>query len=183
MEDQYIIREGDKLHQRCRFIHWNHLYVGDALLTCPVTATGVQEVEILLLGSYGVNHLEGGAVLFPCHPFMSTSNSSNRSDLCFQVWCDQHQLWEGLQRGWGSPTASKLADGLNKSDADAHPTFHCCLFFPGFSKQHSRSLVCRSTGSGSCSAEFQQVPLTITIALDSEVCGSLTTSCLSVLSL
>ncbi|XP_075905651.1 neutral alpha-glucosidase C isoform X2 [Nelusetta ayraudi] len=34
--------------------------------------------------------------------------------------------------------------------------------------QRGGSLVCRSTGSGSCSADFQLLPLTVTVALDSQ---------------
>lgn len=30
-------------------------------------------------------------------------------------------------------------------------------------------MVCRSAGSGSCTAEFQQLPLSITVALNSQV--------------
>lgn len=30
-------------------------------------------------------------------------------------------------------------------------------------------MVCRSTGSGSCTAEYQRLPLTVTVALDSQV--------------
>lgn len=91
VEDQYMIGEGNqynKLQKRCQFINRNHLHVGGALLACPITDKGVQEVKILLPGSAEVNHPEGGAVLFPCHPSMSTGDSSFGSDLCFQVWYD-----------------------------------------------------------------------------------------------
>lgn len=42
-----------------------------------------------------------------------------------------------------------------------------CFQVPVF--QRGGSVVCRSTGSGSCSAEFQRLPLTVTVALDSQV--------------
>lgn len=35
--------------------------------------------------------------------------------------------------------------------------------------QRGGSVVCRSTGSGSCTAEYQQLPLSITVALNTEV--------------
>lgn len=44
----------------------------------------------------------------------------------------------------------------------------CCFFqVPLF--QRGGSAVCRSTGSGSCTAELQKLPLTITVALNSQV--------------
>lgn len=35
--------------------------------------------------------------------------------------------------------------------------------------QRGGSVVCRSTGSGSCTAEYQQLPLSITVALNTQV--------------
>lgn len=35
--------------------------------------------------------------------------------------------------------------------------------------QRGGSVVCRSAGSGSCAAEFQQLPLSVTVALNSLV--------------
>lgn len=48
--------------------------------------------------------------------------------------------------------------------------------------QRGGSVVCRSAGSGRCAAEFQQLPLSVTVALDSQVISlvSLSTSSFSV---
>lgn len=35
--------------------------------------------------------------------------------------------------------------------------------------QRGGSMVCRSAGSGTCTADFQQLPLTVTVALNSQV--------------
>lgn len=108
VEDQYMIGEVDQyheLHKTCRRIHWTHLHVGGALLACPVTAKGVQEVEILLPGSSEVNHSESGASTVS----MLTGNFSSGCDLCLPGVV-RHQLWEGVQRRRDSPPASQLAD-------------------------------------------------------------------------
>lgn len=55
-----------------------------------------------------------------------------------------------------------------KEDYPGEPMLICCfLQVPLF--QRGGSVVCRSTGSGSCTAELQQFPLSVTVALNSQV--------------
>ncbi|XP_041809361.1 neutral alpha-glucosidase C isoform X2 [Chelmon rostratus] len=94
----------------------NQYMIGGALLACPVTEPGVQEVQVLLPGSG-------------------------------EVWYDVHsaEVYEG---------------GVTLSlpvTLDTVPVF-----------QRGGSVVCRSAGSGSCTAELQQLPLSITVALNSQ---------------
>ncbi|XP_042372897.1 neutral alpha-glucosidase C-like, partial [Plectropomus leopardus] len=90
--------------------------IGGALLACPVTDAGVQEVRVFLPGSG-------------------------------QVWFDVR-----------SATAFRGGRTLSLPvTLDTVPVF-----------QRGGSVVCRSTGSGSCTAELQQLPLSVTVALDSQ---------------
>uniref|UniRef100_UPI003AABD2D7 neutral alpha-glucosidase C n=1 Tax=Centroberyx gerrardi TaxID=166262 RepID=UPI003AABD2D7 len=93
----------------------NQYMIGGALLACPVTEPGVQEVKVLLPGSG-------------------------------EIWYDIH-----------SAKAYKGGKTLSLPvTLDTVPVF-----------QRGGSVVPRSTESGSCTAELQQFPLSITVALDS----------------
>ncbi|XP_026181839.1 neutral alpha-glucosidase C [Mastacembelus armatus] len=90
--------------------------IGRALLACPVTERGVQEVKVLLPGSS-------------------------------EIWYDIH-------------SAKTYKGGRTLSlpvTLDTVPVF-----------QRAGSVLCRSVGSGSCTAELQQLPLSITVALNPE---------------
>lgn len=90
--------------------------IGRALLACPVTEPGVQEVEVLLPGSD-------------------------------ETWYDIHSA-EAYKGGRTLSLPVTL---------DTLPVF-----------QRAGSVVFRSTGSGSCTAELQRLPLTITVGLNSQ---------------
>uniref|UniRef100_A0A8C6L5G7 Glucosidase alpha, neutral C n=1 Tax=Nothobranchius furzeri TaxID=105023 RepID=A0A8C6L5G7_NOTFU len=88
--------------------------VGGALLACPVTQPGVEEVRVLLPGSN-------------------------------EIWYD---ICSGQEYGGGQTLSLPVT-------LDTIPVF-----------QRGGSVVCRSTGSGTCAADFQQLPLTLTVALN-----------------
>ncbi|KAF7653204.1 hypothetical protein LDENG_00086110 [Lucifuga dentata] len=89
--------------------------IGGALLACPVTEPGAQEVRVLLPGSG-------------------------------EIWYDVH-----------SAKAYKGGRTLSLTvTLDTVPVF-----------QRGGSVVCRAAGSGSCTAELQQLPLCLTVALNS----------------
>ncbi|KAM7376312.1 hypothetical protein PAMP_006054 [Pampus punctatissimus] len=89
---------------------------GGALLACPVTESGVQEVKVLLPGSD-------------------------------EIWYDVHS---GKAYKGGRTLSLPVT-------LDTVPVF-----------QRGGSVVCRSVGSCSCTAELQQFPLSITVALNSQ---------------
>ncbi|XP_054597850.1 neutral alpha-glucosidase C [Nothobranchius furzeri] len=88
--------------------------IGGALLACPVTQPGVEEVRVLLPGSN-------------------------------EIWYD---ICSGQEYGGGQTLSLPVT-------LDTIPVF-----------QRGGSVVCRSTGSGTCAADFQQLPLTLTVALN-----------------
>ncbi|XP_062295812.1 neutral alpha-glucosidase C [Scomber scombrus] len=94
----------------------NQYMIGGALLACPVTESGVQEVQVLLPGSA-------------------------------EIWYDVHsgKVYKG-GRTLSLPVTLETV-----------PVF-----------QRGGSVVCRSVGSGSCTAEFQKRPLSVTVALNSQ---------------
>nr|XP_033499233.1 neutral alpha-glucosidase C isoform X1 [Epinephelus lanceolatus] len=94
----------------------NQYMIGGALLACPVTDPGVQEVKVILPG-------------------------------CGEVWFDV----QSAKAYKGGRTLSLPVT------LDTVPVF-----------QRGGSVVCRATGSGSCTAELQQLPLSITVALNSQ---------------
>ncbi|KAM9341648.1 LOW QUALITY PROTEIN: neutral alpha-glucosidase C [Symphorus nematophorus] len=94
----------------------NQYMIGGALLACPVTERGVQEVKVLLPG-------------------------------CGEMWYDVHSA--KVYEGGTTPSLPVTLDTV--------PVF-----------QRGGSVVCRFAGSGSCTAEFQQLPLSITVALNSQ---------------
>ncbi|XP_056868042.1 neutral alpha-glucosidase C isoform X4 [Takifugu flavidus] len=94
----------------------NQYMIGGALLACPVTDPGVQEVKVLLPGP--------GEVWYDVH---STKTYRGGTTVRFPVTLDTVPLF---QRGG--------------------------------------SVVCRWVGRGSCTADFQQLPLSITVALSAQ---------------
>uniref|UniRef100_H3CYV5 Glucosidase alpha, neutral C n=1 Tax=Tetraodon nigroviridis TaxID=99883 RepID=H3CYV5_TETNG len=94
----------------------NQYMIGGALLVCPVTDPGVQEVQVLLPGSG-------------------------------EVWYDVHSA--KMYRGGRTVSLPVTLDTV--------PVF-----------QRGGSVVCRWMGRGSCTAEFQQLPLSVTVALSAQ---------------
>ncbi|KAM7403629.1 hypothetical protein PAMA_004187 [Pampus argenteus] len=94
----------------------NQYMIGGALLACPITESGVQEVKVLLPGSD-------------------------------EIWYDVHS---GKAYKGGRTLSLPVT-------LDTVPVF-----------QRGGSVVCRSVGSCSCTAELQQLPLSITVALNSQ---------------
>ncbi|XP_032366906.1 neutral alpha-glucosidase C isoform X1 [Etheostoma spectabile] len=94
----------------------NQYMIGGALLACPVTEAGVQEVKVLIPGSG-------------------------------EVWYDVHSA-----KAYNGGRTLSLPVTL-----DTVPVF-----------QRGGSVVCRSAECGSCTADLQQLPLSITVALDSQ---------------
>ncbi|RVE56910.1 hypothetical protein OJAV_G00210880 [Oryzias javanicus] len=90
--------------------------IGGALLACPVTEPGIQEVQVSLPGPE-------------------------------EVWYDIHS-----RQVYGGGGTLRLPVTL-----ESVPVF-----------QRGGSVVCRSVGSGTCTADFQRLPLEITVALDSQ---------------
>ncbi|XP_076002875.1 neutral alpha-glucosidase C [Genypterus blacodes] len=97
----------------------NQYMIGGALLACPITEPGVQEVNVLFPGS-GED----------------------------EIWYDVHSA-----KAYKGGRTLSLPVTL-----DTVPVF-----------QRGGSVVCRSAGCGSCTAELQQLPLCLTVALNS--CG------------
>lgn len=94
----------------------NQYMIGGALLACPVTESGVQEVKVLLPGTG-------------------------------EIWYDVHS---GKAYKGGRTLSLPVT-------LDTVPVF-----------QRGGSVVCRSVGSGSCTAELQLLPLSVTVALNSQ---------------
>lgn len=94
----------------------NQYMIGGALLACPVTESGVQEVKVLLPGTG-------------------------------EIWYDVHS---GKAYKGGRTLSLPVT-------LDTVPVF-----------QRGGTVVCRSVGSGSCTAELQQLPLSVTVALNSQ---------------
>ncbi|XP_028251698.1 neutral alpha-glucosidase C isoform X2 [Parambassis ranga] len=98
----------------------DHEYmIGGALLACPVTEAGIQQVKVLLPGSA-------------------------------DIWYDVNSA-----KAYKGGRTVSLPVTL-----DTVPVF-----------QRGGSVVCRSAGSGSCTAVLQQLPLSITVALNSQGCA------------
>ncbi|XP_045918186.1 neutral alpha-glucosidase C isoform X2 [Micropterus dolomieu] len=94
----------------------NQYMIGGALLACPVTEAGVEEVKVLLPGSG-------------------------------EVWYDVQSA--KVYKGGRTLSLPVTLDTV--------PVF-----------QRGGSVVCRSAGCGSCTAKLQQLPLSITVALNSQ---------------
>ncbi|XP_072314317.1 neutral alpha-glucosidase C [Eucyclogobius newberryi] len=94
----------------------NEYTIGGALLACPITDPGVQQVHVLLPGPE-------------------------------EIWYDV----QSLQVHKGGRNVRLLVT------MDTVPVF-----------QRGGTIICRATGSGSCAAEFQQLPLGLTVALNSQ---------------
>ncbi|KAM4542719.1 neutral alpha-glucosidase C [Odontesthes bonariensis] len=94
----------------------NQYMIGGALLACPVTEAGVQQVAVLLPGST-------------------------------EIWYDIHSA--EAYKGGRTLTVPVTLDTV--------PVF-----------QRGGSVVCRSAGRGTCTAEYQQLPLAVTVALSCE---------------
>ncbi|KAL3968546.1 C-type lectin domain family 4 member E [Sarotherodon galilaeus] len=90
--------------------------LGGALLACPVTEPGIQEIKVLLPGSD-------------------------------DIWYDIHSAL--VYKGGRTLSLPVTLDTV--------PVF-----------QRGGSVVCRSVGSCSCTAELRQLPLSVTVALDSQ---------------
>ncbi|XP_078796792.1 neutral alpha-glucosidase C isoform X1 [Oryzias latipes] len=90
--------------------------IGGALLACPVTEPGIQEVQVSLPGPE-------------------------------EVWYDIHS-----KKVYGGGGTLRLPVTL-----DSVPVF-----------QRGGSVICRSVGSGTCTADFQLLPLDITVAINSQ---------------
>ncbi|XP_039897431.1 neutral alpha-glucosidase C isoform X1 [Simochromis diagramma] len=94
----------------------SHYMLGGALLACPVTEPGIQEIKVLLPGSD-------------------------------EIWYDIHSAL--VYKGGGTLSLPVTLDTV--------PVF-----------QRGGSVVCRSVGSCSCTAELRQLPLSVTVALNSQ---------------
>lgn len=70
-------------------------------------------------------------------------------------------------------TVSVLPSGIHsrQKDSGLSRLGLCCFQVPVF--QRGGSVICRSVGGGSCTAEFQQLPLSITVALSAQVSSRL----------
>ncbi|XP_004540067.2 neutral alpha-glucosidase C [Maylandia zebra] len=94
----------------------SHYMLGGALLACPVTEPGIQEIKVLLPGSD-------------------------------EIWYDIHSAL--VYKGGRTLSLPVTLDTV--------PVF-----------QRGGSVVCRSVGSCSCTAELRQLPLSVTVALNSQ---------------
>lgn len=94
----------------------NEYMIGGALLACPITEPGVQQVKILLPGSDEV-----------WYDVQSVTAHKGGKTVCLPV------------------------------TMETVPVF-----------QRGGTIICRATGTGSCSADFQKLPLSLTVALDSQ---------------
>ncbi|CAG5866817.1 unnamed protein product, partial [Menidia menidia] len=94
----------------------NQYMIGGALLACPVTESGAQQVRILLPGSR-------------------------------EIWYDIHSA--EAYKGGSTITLPVTLETV--------PVF-----------QRGGSVVCRSAGRGTCTADYQRLPLAVTVALNRE---------------
>ncbi|KAK2826683.1 hypothetical protein Q5P01_020897 [Channa striata] len=95
----------------------NQYMIGSALLACPVTEPGAEEIKVLLPGTA-------------------------------EIWFDVHS--NQAHEGGATLTLPVTLDTV--------PVF-----------QRAGSVICRRTGSGSCTAQLQEIPLSITVALSPQV--------------
>lgn len=94
----------------------NQYMIGGALLACPITDPGAQQVKVLLPGSD-------------------------------EIWFDIHSA--KAYKGGRTVTLPVTMDTV--------PVF-----------QRGGTVICRASGSGSCTADLQKLPLSLTVALDSQ---------------
>ncbi|XP_055018231.1 neutral alpha-glucosidase C isoform X2 [Boleophthalmus pectinirostris] len=94
----------------------NEYMIGGALLACPITDPGIQQIQVLLPGSE-------------------------------EIWYDVQSL--KVHKGGRTVRLPVTMDTV--------PVF-----------QRGGTIICRATGSGSCSEDFQKLPLSMTVALNSQ---------------